>query len=446
MKFFSRSTSAVLVVLAFFLFAGVAEAKDTDRDGLSDRREKKIRTNPKKADTDRDALRDGREVKRTRTNPRDADTDDDGLKDGREVGDGLDPRDSDSDDDGTEDIYERKGRLEAITYTTGDPRITVRTKRGTIFQVRIDERTFLEGLDRDGDRLLTLSDFQIGDRIEVNLDPIDPTRAQTLELHIDDEEEDNEWKGRITGITGEDVTLTNRSGVSKSFVVNLNTFVRAPDRNSDGSRTIEDLVVGDEAEAHLDTDGVRALSLEVKGSYDDGYDDEDKSDEAEGFLLPGFTESQLILIRRGHERVVLIGPGTEFFGVDRNQDGSNDTGDLLPGDKIEARIGSDGIALEVEYESPYGGGGDGEVGIGDKQEVKGFITSKDPLTVQALRGPVVLFPGDQTEYDVPDRNNDGQENLNDFLPGDFVEAKFRISDNVLLEMELKGPPPVDDED
>ena len=42
---------------------------DPDRDGLSNRREHKLRTNPRKADTDGDGVKDGREVRRG-TNPR----------------------------------------------------------------------------------------------------------------------------------------------------------------------------------------------------------------------------------------------------------------------------------------------------------------------------------------------------------------------------------------
>jgi hypothetical protein len=59
---------------------------DTDADALTDGREvNTTRTNPTKADTDADALTDGREVNTTRTNPTKADTDGDRLTDGREV-------------------------------------------------------------------------------------------------------------------------------------------------------------------------------------------------------------------------------------------------------------------------------------------------------------------------------------------------------------------------
>ena len=66
---------------------------DPDRDRLSNLREYRLRTNPRRADTDRDGLRDGAEVRRWRTNPLRADTDRDGYRDKAEIQAGTDPRD-----------------------------------------------------------------------------------------------------------------------------------------------------------------------------------------------------------------------------------------------------------------------------------------------------------------------------------------------------------------
>ncbi len=67
------------------------EQSDTDNDGLSDRREREIGTDPGQADTDRDGLRDGDEVLVWNTNPLMPDSDGDGYKDGDEVLHGYNP-------------------------------------------------------------------------------------------------------------------------------------------------------------------------------------------------------------------------------------------------------------------------------------------------------------------------------------------------------------------
>jgi hypothetical protein len=60
-------------------------AGDTDRDGLTDVMESGLGTNPLKSDSDGDGLGDGLEVKYYATDPLKTDTDGDGCKDGQEV-------------------------------------------------------------------------------------------------------------------------------------------------------------------------------------------------------------------------------------------------------------------------------------------------------------------------------------------------------------------------
>ena len=93
---------------------------DTDNDGLPDKVELLIGTDPAVADTDGDGLSDGAEVGTDRvytpgtdTNPLDADTDDDGLKDGDEkngsgpnAGVATNPLSADTDGDGIGDGVE----------------------------------------------------------------------------------------------------------------------------------------------------------------------------------------------------------------------------------------------------------------------------------------------------------------------------------------------------
>jgi Domain of unknown function (DUF1996) len=66
--------------------------RDPDRDRLKNRHELRFRTHPRRADTDRDHLPDGAEVRRFRTNPRKRDTDGDGFGDRCELRSGANPR------------------------------------------------------------------------------------------------------------------------------------------------------------------------------------------------------------------------------------------------------------------------------------------------------------------------------------------------------------------
>jgi outer membrane protein OmpA-like peptidoglycan-associated protein len=81
---------------------------DTDGDGLTDGDEVNVyKTNPLKADSDGDGLNDGDEVKVYKTNPNVADTDGDGLSDGDEVNKyHTDPLKKDTDGDGLNDNEE----------------------------------------------------------------------------------------------------------------------------------------------------------------------------------------------------------------------------------------------------------------------------------------------------------------------------------------------------
>jgi outer membrane protein OmpA-like peptidoglycan-associated protein len=77
---------------------------DPDGDGLTNREEKELKTNPKVADTDGDGLSDGAEVREYNTHPLKADTDGDGLSDGDEVLKyKTDPLKTDTDGDGLSD-------------------------------------------------------------------------------------------------------------------------------------------------------------------------------------------------------------------------------------------------------------------------------------------------------------------------------------------------------
>lgn len=93
---------------------------DYDGDGLTNAQEKLVRTNPKKADTDKDGLSDGVEVNDTQTNPKRKDSDRDHLSDSQELALQTDPLDDDSDDDGVEDGDEVKNDTDPLDSDTDD--------------------------------------------------------------------------------------------------------------------------------------------------------------------------------------------------------------------------------------------------------------------------------------------------------------------------------------
>jgi hypothetical protein len=77
----------------YHLSTAIPSAKrDPDNDHLTNRRERRLRTHPRRADTDRDGLRDGAEVRRFHTNPRKRDTDGDTFWDRCERRSGTNPR------------------------------------------------------------------------------------------------------------------------------------------------------------------------------------------------------------------------------------------------------------------------------------------------------------------------------------------------------------------
>jgi len=84
-----------------------AEPPDSDGDGLTDRQEEALQTDPQNPDSDGDGLSDGEEVNEHGTNPLASDTDGGGVGDAEELAAGSDPLDG-----GDDDLATIPGRLE----------------------------------------------------------------------------------------------------------------------------------------------------------------------------------------------------------------------------------------------------------------------------------------------------------------------------------------------
>jgi outer membrane protein OmpA-like peptidoglycan-associated protein len=153
-------------VLAGAQFRAGGGNPDKDRDGLTNRLEKQIGTNPLNADTDGDSLSDSEEYNTYHTNPLVKDTDGDGLGDGAEVKTyNTDAKKADTDGDGLSDFAEvsqyKTNPLKEDTDADGlsDNREIAETKTDPI------------KFDTDGDGL--------SDGDEVNKHKTDPLKQDT---------------------------------------------------------------------------------------------------------------------------------------------------------------------------------------------------------------------------------------------------------------------------
>jgi hypothetical protein len=136
---------------------------DHDKDGLNNRAEWRSRTNPRRADSDRDGIGDANEDRdrddvdngneaRERTHPCRRDSDRDGIKDGDEDADrddldnagedesGNDPINPDSDGDGIKDGDESAGKIVSFEGST----LTIRLFGGAIVSGTVDEATYID--------------------------------------------------------------------------------------------------------------------------------------------------------------------------------------------------------------------------------------------------------------------------------------------------------------
>ncbi len=181
---------------------GSSADADPDKDGLSNRIEKELGTDPKKADTDGDGLNDGDEVNQYKTNPLKMDSDNDGLNDGFEVKYKTDPLKADTDGDGLNDGAEvnqyKTHPLKADTDGDGlndgdevnkrktDPRKADTDGDGLNDGDEVNYKSNPLKTDSDGDGL--------SDGTEVNQYKTDPAKADTDGDGLSDGDEVNNYK------------------------------------------------------------------------------------------------------------------------------------------------------------------------------------------------------------------------------------------------------------
>lgn len=158
---------------------------DVDGDGLTLAQEQTHFSNPAKADTDADGISDGEEVNTYKTSPTLADSDRDSLNDGKEIALKTNPLNADSDNDGLNDGKEVELKTDPLnTDTDGD---------GVLDGKEVDLSTNPLSADTDGDGLsdgkeLTLNtnplnadsdDDGLSDAAEVNIHKTSPLNSDS---------------------------------------------------------------------------------------------------------------------------------------------------------------------------------------------------------------------------------------------------------------------------
>ena len=205
---------------AGFMFAGSNMNADRDHDGLTNRIEKELGTDPKNPDTDGDALQDGAEVNQHKTSPLQADSDADGLNDGEEVNRyRTNALLADSDTDGLKD---------------GDEVNTGRNGH--------DARTDPLKPDSDGDGL--------NDGAEVTQYHSNPTAADTDHDGLNDNDEVNKYKSDVAKPDTDGDTLSDGAEVNQ-----YKTDPTKPDTDSDALSDADEINKYKSDPLKIDTDG-----------------------------------------------------------------------------------------------------------------------------------------------------------------------------------------------
>ena len=202
---------------------GVSEDEETDEtdsdgDGITNKKEREIGTNPFLIDTDYDGLPDPVEIDNSKTDPIKSDTDDDGINDGNELDLGLDPLKKDSKDDGIND-----GDRE-LTYTVNEEKLGVSIKingKGNVASTGVDilKNSTFDSMDGVLDKVYnfytngTINSAEV--RIKYNLEEITKKELNEDDLTLYYFNEDTKKLEKIDTTVDKD---------NKELVVTLNHF------------------------------------------------------------------------------------------------------------------------------------------------------------------------------------------------------------------------------
>jgi len=234
-------------------------AKDSDGDDLTDYDEIFVyRTNPLLRDTDSDGLSDGDEILKFNTNPLKTDTDDDGLNDGEEVLNyHTNPLKADSDGDGLSDGDE------VIKYRTDPLKADTDGDGLTDYEERIKYRTNPLYADTDEGGI---SD---GEEIRLGLNPLDPRDDVRQQIRIG-------TPLVLEGVTfetgGTNLTAFSRTVLDKiaeGLLTNLNSEIAIHGHTDNQGSARSNLKLSQDranaVKAYLVTKGISPSRIQAKG-------------------------------------------------------------------------------------------------------------------------------------------------------------------------------------
>ncbi|MEX3504405.1 Rib/alpha-like domain-containing protein [Corynebacterium sp. LK2510] len=322
-------------------------AKDTDGDGLTDREEAELGTDPTNPDTDGDGINDGDEVNGGAHNPFD--------NDGDGKGDPTDPLNPDTDGDGVKDGDEINTIVDENGKTVEDPNAT-------------DAKTDPNKADTDGDGIndgdeVSGSKNPFDNDEDGKGDPTDPLNPDTDGDGVKDGDEINTIVDE-NGKTVEDPNATDPK-----------TDPNTADSDGDGLSDAEEAELGtDPNKADTDGDGINDGD-EVSGSKNPFDNDEDgKGDptdplnpDTDGDGINDGDEINTIVNEDGKtvEDPNATGPKTDPNTADSDGDGLSDAEEAELGtDPNKADTDGDGINDGDEVNggahNPFDNDGDGK--------------------------------------------------------------------------------------
>ena len=376
-----RATKGDEVANTYFF---ISTEEDSDGDGLSDRVESVLGTDPNNPDTDGDGLTDKEEIDgKTEdgktfppTNPRNPDTDGDGVSDGDEVDAGTDPLNPDTDGDGLKDGEEKDLGTDPNNPDTDDDGLTDGQEK--------DRGTDPKNPDTDGDG------FTDGEEAAAGSDPKDPNSTPDTVDSDGDGVPDAQEKKDGTDPTNPD---TDGDGLTDGQEKVLETDPTNPDTDGDGIKDGDELKGGtDPKKEDTDGDGLtdkEELDGSKNGEYNNEPTDPTKADsdgdgvtdgqEIEDGTDPNNPDTDGDGLSDGREKEL----GTDPLNPDTDGDGVND------GDEVKDRTDptnpdtdGDGLTDGEEKElgtDPNNPDTDGD-GVKDGDEVKDGTDPTNPDT------------------------------------------------------------------